>query len=136
MRYLLIWGIRENSRKGEKMKPTVKIIISAAAMILFMTVLPSIFIIFGEDSGAMGFFMLDFFIFNPILAIALGFMAGTVFKRLWWIPIALAVLFPPLFAIAIRDFTLDLYFYSVIYLFLGFVAMLSMCLMRRLFKKA
>lgn len=108
-----------------------KSLIALGSMIFYMAVLPLVSVEYGEDWGMMGVWMLCFFIVYPALALGLGIVAGTDARHLWWIPFALAALFPPLFAIAIGELVFDLYFYSAIYLPIGLVAMLVSSLISR-----
>lgn len=108
------------------MKKTItKIVITVASLILFMMVLPWLTVEFGEGLAVTGLWMFAFFTVNPALVIGLSIMAGTELRRLWWIPIAIAALFPMLFSAAIGELVWDLYVYSAIYLPIGLLAMLG-----------
>lgn len=108
------------------MKKTItKIIITVVSLILFMMILPWLAIEFGDGWAVTGLWMFAFFTVNPALVIGLNIMAGTELRRLWWIPVAISVLFPLLFGVAIGEFVWDLYVYSAIYLPLGLLAMLG-----------
>ena len=117
----------EKKRKEISMKLRSKIAIILTAPILSMLLFPLIVIKAEKDGlGAMGLFFLLFFAVYPLLAAALGMLAGTRISLLWWEPIALSALFPLLFSIAIRDLVWDLYFYSAFYLPIGAISMLGM----------
>lgn len=116
------------------MKAQTKIIITAATLILFMLVLPWAAITLAEGLATTGLWFFAFFALNPLVVIALSIMAGTDLPKLWWIPFAIAALFPLLFGIAIGEFVLDLYVYSVIYLPLGLVTMLGTHFGKKLFQ--
>ena len=108
------------------MKTESKILIAVLSLVLFMTVLPWASTVLGDGFATTGLWFFAFFTVYPLLAVVLGAMAGTDLPRLWWIPLAMAALFPLLFGIAIRDLVWDLYIYSAIYLPLGGVSMLLM----------
>lgn len=106
------------------MKKTItKIIISVASLILFMMVLPWLAVEFDEGLAVTGLWMFAFFIMNPALVIILSIMAGTELRKLWWVPLMIAALFPLLFSTAIGEMVWDLYVYSAIYLPVGLLTM-------------
>ncbi|MBQ4559282.1 MAG: hypothetical protein IJN64_05715 [Lachnospiraceae bacterium] len=107
------------------MKIRTKIIIAAVVIVLFMFVLPWAAIELVEGLATTGLWFFAFFTVNPLLVICLSIMAGTDLRKLWWIPLAIAALFPLLFGLAISDFVWDLYVYSSIYLPVGILAMLG-----------
>ena len=108
------------------MKKTItKIIITVASLVLFMMALPWLAIKFADGWAVTGLWMFAFFTVNPALVIGLSIMAGTEVRNLWWIPLAISVLFPLLFGVAIGEFVWELYVYSAIYLPIGLLAMLG-----------
>lgn len=117
--------LTKECRRWYPMKISTKIIITAITLILFMMVLPLLAIKLFPDWTGIGLWFISFLTVNPILVVCLSIMAGTEFRKLWWIPLAVAVLFPLLFGIAISDFVWDLYAYSAIYLPVGVLAMLG-----------
>ena len=106
------------------MKFKTKLFISALLPILFMAVLPWLSIHSAEGLAGTGLWFLAFFSVNPLMVIFLSILAGTELRRLWWIPLALAAIFPLLFGLAIGEWVWDLYVYSALYLPLGLGAML------------
>ena len=106
-------------------KTVTKIIITVVLLVVFMMVLPWLAIKFADGWAVTGLWMFAFFTVNPALVIGLSIMAGTELRRLWWIPVAIFVLFPLLFGVAIGEFVWDLYVYSAIYLPIGILAMLG-----------
>ena len=90
-----------------------------------MTVFPLASTVLADGLATTGLWFFAFFTVYPLISVCLGAMAGTDLPRLCWIPLAVAVLFPLLFGIAIRDLVWDLYVYSAIYLPLGGVSMLG-----------
>ena len=104
-------------------KTITKIIITAVSLVVFMMFLPLLAIKFADGWAVTGLWMFAFFTVNPALVIGLSIMARTELRRLWWIPVAISTLFPLLFGIAIGEFVLELYVYSVIYLPIGILAM-------------
>lgn len=93
------------------------------ALLLFMLVLPWLATFSPDGLATTGLWMFAFFIVYPVLSAALGILAGTDISRLFWIPLAIAALFPLLFSLAIGDFVADLYVYSAFYLPLGAITM-------------
>ena len=106
-------------------KTITKIIITAVSLVVFMMFLPLLAIKFADGWAVTGLWMFAFFTVNPALVIGLSIKARTELRRLWWIPVAISTLFPLLFGIAIGEFVLELYVYSVIYLPIGILAMLG-----------
>ena len=108
------------------MKKTVfKSVIAIASLILFMMILPWLAVDSGDGWAVTGLWMFAFFIVNPLLVICLSIMAGTELRKLWWVPLMIAALFPLLFGAAIGELVWDLYVYSAIYLPVGLLAMLG-----------
>lgn len=110
-----------------------KAIFSFMLIIFIMLIIPACIELL-DPKNAMGMIIICFFAINPILSIVLGIIASTEIKKLWWIPIVSAVIFPLLFMIVIKDFVLDLYIYSSMYLILSFVA-IGISLAIKKFKK-
>ena len=108
----------------------IKIIISVAAILLIMLICPLLAIKFAGENGMAICFIL-FFAVNPVTACALGILAGTDISRLWWIPILSAVLFAPLFWIAVGEIVLDLFIYAAGYLAFGGLAMLGTYIIKK-----
>lgn len=105
------------------MRIKTKMIITFVSLLLFMLLLPWLALRLSDPTDAMGIFVLAFFVVNPLITVLLSAMAGSDISKLWWLPLAIAVLFPLFFSIAIGGFVLDLYFYSLIYLLLGALSM-------------
>ena len=99
-----------------------KILVAVAAILLCMLVLPLIILRSVEGWDAMGYLVLFFLILYPVLAVALGILAGTELQRLWWLPVGSALLFPPFFWLAIAQVVWELYLYAAIYLGLSAVS--------------
>ena len=114
------------------MSVKIKIIIASSSIPLFMLLLPFLAIKFCDPTDVMGIFILAFFAVNPLLTVVLSAMAGSDLGKLWWFPLAIATLFPLLFAAAIGEFTWDLYLYSLIYLLLGTLTMTSRYVIRKI----
>ena len=112
-----------------------KIWISVTTIIGVMLVLPTVAWNLHIDDCGMGLSILLFFLVNPLTVLALGILAGTDLRHLWWIPIVASAVFPPLFWVAILDVVFDLYFYSALYVGVGVLAMLGSYLGIRFAKK-
>lgn len=107
------------------MKLWVKISVSLATLILVMVILPLVIIKLFPSWAGIGLWLICFFAVNPSLIIGLGIVAGLDVRKLWWLPIISALLFPVLFGAVINDWVWDLYVYSAIYLVIGIVTMLA-----------
>lgn len=114
-----------------KMQIKFKIILAITLSVLFMAILPWAAMHLADGLATTGLWFFDFFTVNPLLVIGLSIMAGTDIRKLWWIPLAIAVSFPLLFSLAIGEMTWDLYIYSSIYLPVGCLAMLGTFLGKR-----
>ena len=107
-----------------------KILPAVAAVLLCMLVLPLIILRSVEGWDAMGYLILFFLILYPVLAVALGILWGTDLKKLWWLPVGSALLFPPFFWLAVAQVVWELYIYAAIYLGLSVVAAVPAALIR------
>ena len=114
------------------MSVKIKIIIAAVSIPLFMLLLPFLAIKLCDPTDVMGIFILAFFAVNPLLTVVLSAMAGSDLGKMWWIPLAIAALFPLLFAVAVGELVWDLYLYSLIYLLLGTLTMTSRYVIRKI----
>ncbi len=101
------------------MKLIIKITAFALCVIGFMLVLPLAVIKLSPAHFVTGFIMLLFFAVYPVMSAVLGALAGSDIKKLWWMPIVLALCFPLLFSLALFEMVWALYIYSVIYLLAG-----------------
>lgn len=117
------------------MKSIIKIIVFFVSLLTFMLIFPAAVIIFSPDDFGMGLFLLLFFIVYPLISALLGGLAGSDIRRLWWMPIVLAAIFPLLFSIVVLQFVWDLYLYSVIYATVGIVFMLITSLILKIMRK-
>lgn len=101
------------------MKLIIKITAFALSVLGFMLVLPLAVIKLSPAHFVTGFIMLLFFAVYPVMSAVLGALAGSDIKKLWWMPVAVALLFPLLFSLAVSEMVWELYIYSVIYLLAG-----------------
>ena len=100
-----------------------KVIIFIIVLILTMLVLPLLVFNFAEPHEAMGWTIIMFLAINPITSIVLGVIAGSDIRKVWCIPLVIAIAFPLLFWIVLRTVILELFIYSSIYILPGLVAM-------------
>ncbi len=107
------------------MKYTKKILLAIFVWVIFMLLLPILILRIASADAGMGLCFLLFFLLNPILIIFLGIISGTEIRKLWWIPVASAAVFPFFFAIAVQELIVELFFYSAIYLSAGVLSMLG-----------
>ncbi len=107
------------------MKPLTtlkKVLLSIAVLTVVMLILPILVIQFAPADAGMALCFILFFALDPVTVIGLGILAGTEIKRLWWIPLVSAIVFPLFFAIAIGELVPDLFLYSALYLCVGLLA--------------
>ncbi|MBE6630308.1 MAG: hypothetical protein E7624_05600 [Ruminococcaceae bacterium] len=105
-----------------------RIIFSALTVLCTMLLLPLLLLRPADGWDVLGYIIIFFLILYPIQAILLGILAGTNWRLLWGIPVFSALLFPPLFWIAILDVVWELYIYAAIYLGLGALATITTAL--------
>lgn len=115
------------------MKVRTKVIIAIILTVCGIAILPCFAIMIGQWSIGLAFICL--FAVNPLLALLLGLIAGTDLRKLWWLPLAMAVTFPLLFSVAIAEIVVELYHYSVLYLLVGLFSMFLLHLLKRGSKK-
>ena len=104
-----------------------KIILAVFAWLLVLLILPFCLLKFASETSFMGVLILLFFLVNPFLAIALGIMAGTDLRHLWWIPIGTGIVFPLLMIPSVQELVWDLYVYSALYVGVSCLAMIGSC---------
>ena len=105
-----------------------RILFSALTVLCTMLLLPLLLLRPADGWDVLGYIIIFFLILYPIQAILLGILAGTNWRLLWCIPVFSALLFPPLFWIAILDVVWELYIYAAIYLGLGALATITTAL--------
>lgn len=106
------------------MKLKTKLIIILLSTIINLICLPAL-IIRLSDGTSMGFSFLLFFAICPILEISLGIIAGTDIKKLFFVPMIVAFLFPFCYAITIGIIIWELFIYSIMYAISGTLVMLA-----------
>lgn len=97
------------------MKLLYKIIAFFVSLVAMMLVLPYLFTLFSAMT-AMGMIFILLFVVFPIFSIAIGLLAATDIKKLFWMPIVEAAIFPVLFSIAMGSWAFETYAYSLIYI--------------------
>ena len=103
------------------MRLLYKIFLFAVLLVLLSLVLPALFFIASAWTGIVLIVIL-FFIVMPFFSAFVGGLAATDMKRLFWMPLAQAIVFPLLFSLAAKQFIWELYIYSLIYLLIGALA--------------
>ena len=107
------------------MTTTKKIILTFITLIFVMLLIPLLVVWLASPDLGMSLILLLFFVINPLTVIALGVMAGSNVRKLWWIPLVAAAIFPLFFGVAIREIVAELFLYSAIYLCVSTVAMMG-----------
>lgn len=98
-------------------------IISTIVIILItMLLIPLIIVNYFEVGIAWR--LIFYFLVYPVEFWVLGIISGTDVRRLWWISTLAAIVFPPLFCVAIKENGFYLYIFSAIYFAIGMTTML------------
>lgn len=115
------------------MKAITKVLIAVLLLAVVMAVLP--WVAMQPLQIGIDLMFVCLFILNPLLSIILGLMSGTDLRKLWWLPFAMALVFPLLLGIVLGQIVVELYVYAAAYLLVGILAMLGMHLIRVLRSK-
>lgn len=115
------------------MKAITKVLIAVLLLAVVMAILP--WVAMQPLQIGIDFMFVCLFILNPLLSIILGLMSGTDLRKLWWLPFAMALVFPLLLGIVLGQIVVELYVYAAAYLLVGILAMLGMHLIRVLRSK-
>ena len=91
---------------------------------LFLLYLLPLCVIHLSNDSVMGIAFILFFALYPFSSAVIGYLSFHSLKYFWWMPLAFALLFPPLFSLAILDAVFDLYIYSAGYAVIGYCATL------------
>lgn len=102
----------------------IKFLISVLVIIMTMAVLPLVVINIADSWDALGYFLLLIIILNPVIAIILGIFNGSMFYKLWYIPLIILIVFPLFFWVVLKEVILELYIYSAGYAVLNLCAMI------------
>ena len=102
------------------MKLLYKIIAFFVSLVAMMFVLPYLCTLMPADVGMTVIFVSHFAIF-PIYSIFVGALVATDLKKLFWMPIFEAAIFPVLFSFAMLTWIPELYVYSVVYLIAAYL---------------
>ena len=105
------------------MKVVNKIIIFCSVVVFFMLLMPMMVINFSHLGVDTGFMISLLFLVYPMVSMGLGALAGTDMRKLWWMPLAMALAFPFLFSLAIFEMVWDFFVYSIMYFVWGVVFM-------------
>lgn len=100
--------------------------IAIVTMLVVMLILPLIAVRIVSSDAGMALCFILFFAVNPLVVISLSVMAGTELRKLWWVPLLAAVVFPLFFGIVVMELVTDLFIYSALYLAVGLLAMIGM----------
>lgn len=102
------------------MKVLYKIIVFFVSLVAMMLILPSLLLLLPADAG-MGMMFILFLVICPVYSVFVGALTATDIKKLFWMPIVEAALFPAFFAIVVKGWVLELYVYSVVYLVVAYL---------------
>ena len=84
---------------------------------------------------AMGACFILFFLVDPLFSALCGIFAGTDIKSLWYLPLAVALLFVAGVWIFIDMGELDFLWYAACYLIIGVASMLTSAFIRNMLKR-
>jgi hypothetical protein len=101
-----------------------KILLSIAAILAVMLILPLCVELFETPAGKQGWYFTMFLAINPVFSGVMGLFAGSDVKRLWWVPLATVLCFPLGFWLSISEIETDIFAYCPIYLGIALVATL------------
>lgn len=101
-----------------------KFLISVLVIVIIMVVLPLVTIHITDSWTALGYLLLFLVAINPAMAIALGVFNGSMFRKLWFIPLIILMVFPLFYWIVLKEVILELYIYSAGYAVLNLCAMI------------
>lgn len=107
------------------MSSTKKILIAVSTLLVVMLLLPVLAVNFAPADAGLAVAFLLFFVIDPLTVLALGVMAGTELRKLWWIPVVSVAVFPFFFSVAVWEPVMELFIYSAMYLPVGVLAMLG-----------
>ena len=112
----------KNLKFGSPVSLAGKIILFFTATLILTFILPAFILNIAKGDSAMGLCFILFFAVFPVASAFIGASVAGDVKRLFWLPLAFALLFPLMFSLAIRDMVWDLYVYSTAYVLIGYVA--------------
>lgn len=107
-----------------------RIMLCAITYLTTTLALPLVLFCVVDGWDALFYVLLFFFVVYPVQAIFFGILTAADWKRLWCIPVCSALLFPPLFWIALLDVVWELYLYAAIYLGLSALTTFTAALVR------
>ena len=96
------------------MKLLYKIFLFGVLLILVSLVLPALFFLMPVWTCLVMIVIL-FLLIMPAFSVFVGGLAATDMKKLFWMPLAQAVIFPLLFSVAAKQFFWEIFLYSLIY---------------------
>lgn len=102
----------------------IKFLISVLVIIAIMVVLPLVMMHITDSWSALGYLLLCLIAINPVVAISLGVFNGSMFRKLWFIPLIILTVFPLFYWIVLKEVILELYIYSAGYAVLNLCAMI------------
>lgn len=105
------------------MKLRYKLVLFFTCNIVATLLIPFLSVKLMPADAGMGVCMIFFFIVYPLLFIMLGALISKNVKHLWWMPLFSAISFPLLFSLAMGGMVMELFSYSLIYIFLGYATL-------------
>lgn len=106
------------------MSRKTKWVIVLAIAIPGLVGVPSVWMLLStEPTAAMGIIFLSILGFNPMFSIAIGAIAGSDIKGLWYAPFITFIVFIPYSCWLLRGFVPEMLIYGGIYLAASFLAM-------------
>lgn len=102
------------------MKLFYKIIVFFVSLVAMAFVLPYLLALLPSTSGMTAMLILLFVVY-PICSLGVGALAATDIKRLFWLPVAEAAIFPALFSLAMVTWIPELFVYSIVYIIAAYL---------------
>ena len=113
------------------MKLKSKVIVAITIWLTVLLISPLVFLNLAKPHEAMGVMMMFFFLVNPIVSAAISAFIGKDIKKLWWFPISFAIVFLLSYWLVLQEIIFDLTIYAVLYMLVGFLAMLISRVVKR-----
>ncbi len=105
-------------------KTKITVIVSLAITAIVSTAAPFAITQLDASRGAMGWFLLLFLAFDPLLLAAIGIASGFQLRKRWWLPLVCALCIPLLYSISMIGFAVGLFAYLPLYMLVGGIPML------------
>ena len=101
-----------------------KLVLLIGIIVVVLLILPYCVVSFTDAWSGMGVMLLLLFLVNPAAAGGIGVVVGKDIKKLWWAPLAFAVVFVLCYWLVLSSVVLEFCMYAMAYWLIGSVVML------------